>query len=227
MKGGYENSRRVRLADRELREPALDFAVYSRLTRRLKGEILRFFILQFHPEPVAFRQGSFMNNGDDQQAEATQLVPDPPPIEAETVTETFHVPRRLSMASLLCGMLAFSGMFAILRFSEVPGFLYFWLIAFVAAIAVSQMVFERSPRLASTITGGGFHFAAILLALANFVFDGSGSFRIPLELLCLLIIFVPIGAALGYVTGGALAGFWLVADYLDRRYALVTRRTDA
>jgi len=120
----------------------------------------------------------------------------------------FVVPKTFGMSAILGIMTALAMLFAILRWSGAEPVFYFFFSVEALAICIAQMLYGKTPRLASIITGAVILPAFTLLA-AFFVPDGRGA------VICLAIGFIPFGAFLGYLTGTCAAGIFLVMEYLE------------
>jgi hypothetical protein len=125
--------------------------------------------------------------------------------------------RRFSMAVLMLHVTLFAVIFSVLRILNADPMYYLLTAFFVLGVAVGQMFLFRGkfPRAASVWAGA---FVLPLEAVLATVFypDMSLDARIGLSLLW-LIGGVPLGAFLGYLSGGLTAGIVLVLDRLAAR----------
>jgi hypothetical protein len=136
--------------------------------------------------------------------------PPPPPVYA--------VPRRFGVGALLILMAAFGGLFAILRANDAPVGVYIFLGLEAVVVGLAQMRFGESPRLASMVSG------ALLLPFSMLVATlvvGRSPFDAAVFDIGAIVILIPVGAALGYLTGALMSGCFLVSDMLS---AYVKRR---
>lgn len=125
----------------------------------------------------------------------------------------YVVPKRFGLSAILGITTALSLLFGLLRFNNAapPVYLYFGLLTAICCLL--QMHFGDVPRLASLLSG------AILLPL--FLIVGASVREggpAGLEMACLIVGSLPIGAGLGYITGTCAAGVFLVMDALEVRF---------
>ena len=129
----------------------------------------------------------------------------------------YSVPRRYDLATLFAVTLAYAILFALLRvFHATPGVMLATG-AFIALVGLGQaLLFKGSaPRAASALVG------MIVWGIAPFVFglmlSGPGLSYRDVERMMYAAPFEAIGGALlGYVTGVAVGGVFLIADYIRR-----------
>ena len=126
----------------------------------------------------------------------------------------YQVPRRFGLRTILVVITLFVAMLSIIRFTDAsPAPLIFYS-SFIIVVGGAQVVFERSPRLASILAG------ALFLLVLKFV---SFVFHIGLEAIDVgpfmglfsegrIIYSLLFGALCGYLAGTLLAGFYLVLD---------------
>jgi hypothetical protein len=120
----------------------------------------------------------------------------------------FVVPKTFGMSAILGLITALAILFALLRWVDAWPVFYFFFSVQAIAICVAQMLYGKTPRLASVIAG-----AVILPAFT--IGMAMLSERGDVGILCLTFAFVPFGALLGYLTGTCAAGIFLVMDYLE------------
>jgi hypothetical protein len=121
----------------------------------------------------------------------------------------FVVPTTFGMSAILGLMTALAMLFACLRRLDAEPEFYFFFSVEAIAICLAQMLYGQAPRLASIIAG------AVMLPAFTIL---AGMFRPdthPVVVLFLAILFVPLGALLGYLTGTCAAGIFLVMEYLE------------
>jgi hypothetical protein len=120
----------------------------------------------------------------------------------------FVVPKTFGMSAILGIMTALAMVFACLRWLNAGPVFYFFFSVEGIAICLAQMLYGKTPRLASIIAGA-IILPAFTLFAALFNEHANGFF------VCLAVMFVPFGAVLGYLTGTCAAGIFLVMDYLE------------
>lgn len=120
------------------------------------------------------------------------------------------VPRRFGMSIMLLAMTLFSLTFFVLRLLGFPGPAVVIICGFFVAISIAQMIWVRSPRKASIITGLVYSYA-VALALMGWVVLVYRTF--DLFTLILLPLLGPIGALFGYLAGGLMAGIFLLMGW--------------
>jgi hypothetical protein len=131
----------------------------------------------------------------------------------------YVVPRTFGMSAILGIITALAILFGGFHFYEAHPLLYLFFGVQAIMICIAQMLYGKTPRAASAITGG--------LLLPVFVLASVGLFsRGRVEgALCLMIVSVPTGAFFGYITGTMAAGIFLVMDSVER--FLTSRREGA
>ncbi len=128
--------------------------------------------------------------------------------------ETYSVPKRFGMGTILMATTLFAILFAVLKWAKASPAELFFFTAFVGTVSVSQMVFDRSPRWASVFCG------AIYLPLSVMLSDvvpGRSIVRIFNDYDWWLIAIY--GLLVGYLGGAIMAGIFLISDYLARWWA--------
>jgi hypothetical protein len=124
--------------------------------------------------------------------------------------DAYSVPRKFSLRAVLMFMGLFAVLLALVRMAELPPSVPIFYMVFLALIAVSQMVFERSPRAASMLTGVVYLPVCHLLApdvREHLRFSPIGEN---------LLIMAVVGGFLAYLGGTLAAGAFLVSDLMRR-----------
>ncbi len=132
-------------------------------------------------------------------------------LQTVELPKLYHVPRTLSLASLLGGMLVFSVMFTIVRLSGGSSLTCMGIIVWVSTISIGQMMLTKIPRFASIVAGAACLPTIFLVATLFSAKRYSG-----VELVFYAYGYAILGLFFGYLSGGLLAGFWLVADQLEQ-----------
>jgi len=116
---------------------------------------------------------------------------------------TYSVPRRFGLGTLLVVTLAFSGLSGLFRWLEWGPAIALTILAFIGIISVAQFFFDRSPRLASAVTGS---VVFVVVASANWLIES----RDP-EYLVMALLWSGIwGFVAGYVTGVMVGSIFLM-----------------
>jgi hypothetical protein len=125
-------------------------------------------------------------------------------------TAQYVVPRTFGMSAILGIITALAILFGAFHFYDAHPLLYLFFGVQAIVICVAQMLYGKTPRAASAISGG--------LLLPAFVLVSIGLFsRWRVEgALCLMVVSVPTGAFFGYITGTMAAGVFLVMDSAER-----------
>jgi len=139
----------------------------------------------------------------------------------------YQVPRRFGLRTVLVVMAVFAALLSVVQWTDAKPIDLIVCAGFVALVAGSQVVLDRSPRLASILAGACFltilKFSAFVVddGLATMINDGP-FIRLFAER---RLIFVPVfGALLGYLAGTLLAGLYLVIDTLQRAVVWQTKQ---
>jgi hypothetical protein len=127
---------------------------------------------------------------------------------------TYTVPKRFGMRTLLVVTALCGGLLAIAKTTAVPTGVMVFYSLFLAAVCVSQMLFERMPRLASILTGA-IYMPAVIFG-AEFLPVGTEDllrqvlprFDTDQSLMWIVVI----GGFLGYLTGTVMAGVFMVFE---------------
>jgi hypothetical protein len=120
----------------------------------------------------------------------------------------FVVPKTFGMSAILGIMTALAILFACLRWLDAWPVFYFFFSALALVICLAQMLYGKTPRLASIVAGA---IMLPLFSLGAVLFDED----VNPAIICLLVGFVPFGALMGYLTGTCAAGVFLVMDILE------------
>jgi hypothetical protein len=121
----------------------------------------------------------------------------------------FVVPRTFGMSAILGIMTVLAVVFALLRWLDAYPLFYFFFSALAIGICVAQMFCGKTPRLASIAAG------ALILPLFLLIAAAIAGNMPDWAALLLAVLFVPLGALLGYLTGACAAGVFLIMDYLE------------
>ena len=133
---------------------------------------------------------------------------------------SYQVPRRFGTAAILGFTTLMAMMFAAVRFFNGPWWLYMFLSSLVFTTAVSQMVFPKSPRLSSVVSG-----SILLPVIVVIVFAGRAFTQSHLsgnDFIGMIFLTIPaaiFGAFVGYVAGMLAAGVFLILDRLDSLFS--------
>jgi hypothetical protein len=125
----------------------------------------------------------------------------------------YVVPKRFGLSAILGITTALSLLFGLLRFNNAEPEVYLFFGLLTAICCLLQMFFGDVPRLASLLAGAGLLFLFSLVA-GTLAEHGPR----PGRIICLAIGSLPIGAALGYITGTCAAGVFLVMDSLEAHF---------
>ena len=121
----------------------------------------------------------------------------------------YVVPQRFGMSAILGIITALAILFGCLRFLNAYPVVYLFLGILTLVICFVQMSFGKTPRGASAMAG------AILLPVFSIVTSCFLEHVEPGAVLCSLVMGVPVGAFVGYLTGTCAAGIFLVMDALE------------
>jgi hypothetical protein len=122
----------------------------------------------------------------------------------------FAVPKQFGILAILGITTALALLFGGLKWGEAHPVFYLFFGTQALAICLVQMFVGQAPRASSTAAG------AIIMPL--FAAISASFFRHgpPLGgLLCVMVLFIPVGALIGYITGTCAAGVFLIMDYLE------------
>lgn len=135
----------------------------------------------------------------------------------------FGAPRRYGIGTLLIVTAAAAGLLGFFNLFGAPPALVAVVLAFLALVALGQLILYQGvrPRAASVITGAVVFPVGILLFATLFATQSGGVRYRDLLFIVVFCIFVcpGIGALLGYVGGGMVAGIFLVMDAVERKFA--------
>ena len=138
--------------------------------------------------------------------------PDQEPTDA-TKPRVYSVPRRFSLAAIFAITALFAVVFGLLKWIEVPPVRVTSIGLFIIVIGVTQMIFHKTPRVASILTG------AVSLPLILFGFELSSdrpNASVPPMVIMDSFCSAALGAVFGYVVGFTLAGIFLVLDRIPK-----------
>jgi len=125
----------------------------------------------------------------------------------------YMVPRRFGMSAILGIMTALAMLFGAFRLLNADPLVYLFFGSQTLVICFAQMLNSRTPRLASSLAGA----VLVPLFVLPLVFLDRhlwGFWRL-VALSVTLVMCMPLGAFLGYLTGTCAAGIFLVMDYLE------------
>jgi hypothetical protein len=146
-------------------------------------------------------------------------------------THAAGVPRRFSMAMLLLMMALFSLTFGVLQILGADPAVFVVAMVLFAAVGVGQAALfgGQYPRAAS-VWSGAVVFPLEVLVWFLVARIASHGFRLSGELVvgasCLSVVLVPIGAGLGYLAGGLVAGLFCLAEEYEKRRGRKTQTTE-
>lgn len=121
----------------------------------------------------------------------------------------YVVPQRFGLSAIWGIITALCLLYGGMRWIEAWPAFYLFAAVQVLIVCLVQMFHGQTPRLASAITGAILA-PVFLVGSAFFVSEDIG-----LEIICILVVLIPIGAFLGYLTGTCAAGVFLVMDKLE------------
>lgn len=125
---------------------------------------------------------------------------------AARIGDVYRVPRRFGTRSLLLVTGLFAVCLGLVRWAQLPPAVPIFYAVFLSLIAVSQMIFDGAPRLASIATGMVYLpvcFVAEPTVRAHFQFSHVGEHVLMLTV---------AGGFLAYLGGTLAAGVFLVGD---------------
>ncbi|HJN10865.1 MAG: hypothetical protein QGH33_12875 [Pirellulaceae bacterium] len=130
----------------------------------------------------------------------------------------YQVPRQFGLRTILVVTALFAGMLSIIKWTDASPEPLIFYSSFIIVVGGAQVVFERSPRLASILAGSVF---LLILKSAAFVFGESlETINVGLfmglfagsRFIYSFIYSLLFGALYGYLAGTMLAGLYLVVD---------------
>ena len=146
------------------------------------------------------------------------------PDDAERKRRIYSVPRRFGLATILIVTAVFAVLFSLLRLFNAPPAVYIFLMVFTV-IGGAQMIFGKTPRTASAVTGGVLYVVAFIVDMTIW-----GDVRFAETLFLGLSCGTVFGALLGYAAGVLIAGVFLVIDkcetWISRKKTPRARRDD-
>ena len=138
------------------------------------------------------------------------------PRQPVPATRVYSVPRRYDLATLFAVSLAYSLAFGAMRLCQFSATAFAIVAAFVTCVGLAQaLLFKgQAPRAASLLVGMAFGptyavFVAVLGA-------GPDVGRAVAEILPLALFLAIPGAMIGYATGVAVGGIFLIAEYVRK-----------
>lgn len=141
----------------------------------------------------------------------TASVVVPTKVVAANALRQYAVPKQFGLLAILGITTAIAVLFGGLRWYGAPPEVFMFLGGQTVVVCLAQMFFGDVPRAISSITG---MILAPLFMVAAVVVNRSmpiGAFA------CLLVITIPAGAILGYMTGTCAAGVFLLIDVAEKR----------
>ncbi len=135
--------------------------------------------------------------------------------------KAYGAPRVFDLFTLMSVTLAFGLLFGMMKAMDAQPEVFISVTSFVTLVAVAQMMLfgGNSPRLASLI-GGPLAFACVFVGLGVWYQTRAASY---LGVVCLLPLAVPFG----YLSGGLIAGVFLIADQLRAKFTRVAAADDS
>ena len=137
-------------------------------------------------------------------------------------SEAVGVPRRFSLAVLMLMMTLYAFLFAAMQSLGAHPILFAMITVLVTAVGLGQMLLFGGayPRAASIWVGACLFpielVAAVLISSALSRFPPSTVEKVGWTILS-LVLGVPAGAFLGYLSGGVVGGVFLVLDFVVKR----------
>jgi hypothetical protein len=129
------------------------------------------------------------------------------------------VPRQFGIGILLVITTMFAVLFAIMQMLKLPPLAFAGIAVFFGAVGLGQMLLFKGkrPRRASVIVGACF---LPCLVFGSIVFEmlslGGVGPDLSIALFC-PVFWIPVGALLGYLAGGLIAGVFLLINTLENR----------
>lgn len=139
------------------------------------------------------------------------------PAAAEPVGDRLYsVPRRFDLATLFVVSLAYALLFGLMRALHFPTIVFLVSALYVTFVGLAQAVLFRGkkPREASIIASGVYWVVAMWIGFAN---SGPNGFNL-LGAFVISLCWATVGSAFGYLFGVVIAGIFLLADVVRRRW---------
>lgn len=123
----------------------------------------------------------------------------------------YVVPQRFGLSAIFGITTALAFLFGCMHWLDSPPGVYLFLGLQSVVICLVQMFHGKTPRIASAIAGA----VIALVFVVGSVWVFSHRSPHPLEMFALIVLSIPIGAFLGYLTGTCAAGVFLIMDKLE------------
>jgi hypothetical protein len=132
-------------------------------------------------------------------------------------SEAVGVPRRFGVAVLMLLVTMYAVLFSVMTLMDAHPIVFIVIAVLFTGTGLGQMLlFEgKYPRAASVWVGAcllPLEILVLLLGMAFFPFAHSVQREVVLWLVFLLLISIPLGAGLGYLSGGLTAGAFLLIE---------------
>ncbi len=134
--------------------------------------------------------------------------------------KTYGAPRVFDLFTLMSVTLAFGLLFACMKALDASPEVFISVTSFVTMVAMAQMMLfgGNSPRLASLV-GGPMALCCVFIGLGLWYQGQAAQY---LGVICLL----PLGVPFGYLSGGMIAGVFLIADELRAKFSPIPAPDD-
>ena len=130
---------------------------------------------------------------------------------AEMAQRIYSVPRRFGLATIFLILFAFSILIASLNRLQLDPVILIFVLVFVGIVGVLQAVLDRAPRHASMIAGSLFF--PVTFTIVGLASGNANLAKMPWSSIAFFMACWSVGGALlGYVTGTAIGGVFLLAD---------------
>jgi hypothetical protein len=123
----------------------------------------------------------------------------------------YVVPQRFGLSAIFGITTALAFLFGCMHWLESPPGVYLFLGLQSVVICLVQMFHGKTPRIASAAAGA---VIAVVFVVGSMWLFGRRSPH-PLEMFVLVVLSIPIGGFLGYLTGTCAAGVFLIMDKLE------------
>ena len=129
----------------------------------------------------------------------------------------YQVPRRFGLRSILAVTALFAATLSIIKWTAAPIEPFIFYFSLVVVVGAAQVVFERTPRVASILAGSTFVAMMKFLVVAFHLDLHAVDKGLFMGLLSdgKVIYSLLFGALYGYLTGTLLAGLYLMLDTIQ------------